>query len=437
MQGHRQVGARDDADVRLAAGRNDAPVQAAVESLLMPGPVTQAHAKLEVRVQQLPRSQPIAARRASCASTATRRSPPTCATSGAPRSHDQCRAPASAVGCHTEHRGRDSDIVQLEPGRSSIIARPISRSRARIARWPARAATRPGEAYRKAPPTCVSCHKDDDYPRGPAGQGLRRLPQPATAGQGRSFDHGKTDFALTGAHQADHLRRLPPRRPLQGIAEDLRRLPRHRRCAPRLSAATTAASATRPATGRRRSSIMQRRPASRCWARTPSSTARPATAAATTRTRCRRTATAAIEPTIPTPARFGDKCNDCHGNEPGSRSTTITRRDAKFALEGAHAKLGCHVCHTARVGDAEARHRLRRLPPRARIRTAVRSRATATAVTASRTGAREHQSSTTTSRISRCSACMPWSAARSATARWPSAGAKRRCNDCHAHGGRA
>jgi hypothetical protein len=48
-------------------------------------------------------------------------------------------------------------------------------------------------------------------------------------------------------------------------------------------------------------------------------------------------------------ARFGGKCNDCHGNEHWKPVDYDHATRAKFALLGAHARLACHSCHTANV----------------------------------------------------------------------------------------
>ena len=70
---------------------------------------------------------------------------------------------------------------------------------ARIPRLTATAATSKGEAWRKAPATCVGCHKADDVHRGQFTQSCGEC-HGSRSWSGGKFDHDKTDFKLTGAH---------------------------------------------------------------------------------------------------------------------------------------------------------------------------------------------------------------------------------------------
>ncbi len=65
-------------------------------------------------------------------------------------------------------------------------------------------------------------------------------------------------------------------------------------------------------------------------------------------------------------ARFGAKCEDCHDNERWQPVTYDHAAKTKFALVGAHAKIDCHVCHTAVAATQKLGHRLRRLPSQRR-----------------------------------------------------------------------
>ncbi len=116
--------------------------QLTVETLLMPGKVTPRAHEAGGDLRQLPRSHATSAARPRCASTATRRSQATCGDHL--RFHG--RMPNSGVGecraCHTEHKGREADIVQLEPRAVRSSPHRLSRSRAPMPRSNAVAATR-------------------------------------------------------------------------------------------------------------------------------------------------------------------------------------------------------------------------------------------------------------------------------------------------------
>ena len=87
----------------------------------------------------------------------------------------------------------------------------------------ATAATRRAQPWRKAPVTCVGCHKNDDVHHGQFTQSCGECHSSLTWTGGK-FDHDKTDFKLTGAHLTRDLRCVPRRRALQADAQDLRRL---------------------------------------------------------------------------------------------------------------------------------------------------------------------------------------------------------------------
>lgn len=48
-------------------------------------------------------------------------------------------------------------------------------------------------------------------------------------------------------------------------------------------------------------------------------------------------------------SRLGERCGTCHGNENWKPSTFDHTRDTKWPLQGRHAKVDCHACHTAVV----------------------------------------------------------------------------------------
>jgi hypothetical protein len=50
--------------------------------------------------------------------------------------------------------------------------------------------------------------------------------------------------------------------------------------------------------------------------------------------------------------RLGTACADCHGVDRWQVARFDHERDARFALTGAHERLGCHSCHVGPVADA-------------------------------------------------------------------------------------
>ena len=106
----------------------------------------------------------------------------------------ECRA------CHTEHKGRDADIVQLSRAQFDHRLTDFALEGAHSALACA-SCHKKGETWRKAPAACIGCHKADDVHRGQFIRSCAECHSSMTWTGGR-FDHDKTEFKLTGAHAA-------------------------------------------------------------------------------------------------------------------------------------------------------------------------------------------------------------------------------------------
>lgn len=103
-----------------------------------------------------------------------------------------CRA------CHTDHKGRDARIVELDPQRFDHAATDYP-LRGRHRGVECRSCHAPGRKYSQAPQDCASCHKKDDPHRGQLGAQCADCHGETDWKQAR-FDHGSTRFALSGKH---------------------------------------------------------------------------------------------------------------------------------------------------------------------------------------------------------------------------------------------
>jgi hypothetical protein len=101
----------------------------------------------------------------------------------------ECRA------CHSEHRGRDSDIVQLDPARFDHRQSDFALEGAHRT-LVCTSCHKAGEAWGKAPAACGSCHKTDDIHQGQMGQNCAI----AMATTGRGIRPRQDRFRLGGAH---------------------------------------------------------------------------------------------------------------------------------------------------------------------------------------------------------------------------------------------
>ena len=172
---------------------------ATLETLIMPGPVSKAHAGIEENC-------------AACHDRAAReRQTALCldchkdiAEDIRAKVHYHGRMPAAGSGecrgCHAEHRGRDADNMKLQqPGFTHDLTNfPLRDSHLALS---CASCHRTEVAYRKTPSGCIDCHRKDDAHRGALGPGCSTC-HGATSWPDAHFDHDKTGFPLTNKHQA-------------------------------------------------------------------------------------------------------------------------------------------------------------------------------------------------------------------------------------------
>jgi hypothetical protein len=318
-----------------------------VETLLMPGKVAKAHAKLEEvcsnchdrtnRVRQselcLACHKPIAAD---------------------VRSHTgyHGRMPNAAagkcVGCHTEHQGRDGDIVRLDRTTfdHALTNFPLVGAHRTL---DCLGCHKAGEAFRKAEPSCIACHKKDDYHGGQLGTKCAEC-HSNDNWTGGHFDHSKTKFSLTGAHQSVscggcHLGGQYKSAPKTCVGchatDDVHHGERGSECGKchATSDWKTAKFDHEKETG---FALLGRHAKIDCVG-------------------CHRSGN--FKDKIPKDCygchkaddshagRFGQKCNDCHDNLVWQPVKYDHLARTKFALVGVHAKLDCHTCHTANAAQ--------------------------------------------------------------------------------------
>src|SRR5579864_420525 len=137
---------------------------ATVEKLLMPGKVSRAHVKQEDTSGNCHDRSDTRTQRAWCLGCHR----PVAADVQEHRGY-HVRMPNANVGecraCHTEHKGRDADIVQLSRAAfdHSLTNFALEGAHSALA---CDSCHKAGESWRKAPATCVGCHKADDVHRG-------------------------------------------------------------------------------------------------------------------------------------------------------------------------------------------------------------------------------------------------------------------------------
>lgn len=106
---------------------------------------------------------------------------------------------AECKTCHTDHKGRDADVVLLDKDTFNHTATDFPLQGAHQAAA-CEGCHKPQTAYRKAPVTCFACHEADDKHKGALGKECHSCHDEKSWKKQKTFDHAKTRFALTGSH---------------------------------------------------------------------------------------------------------------------------------------------------------------------------------------------------------------------------------------------
>ena len=172
--------------------------QGLFEKLVMPGPLIDGHAQLEKNCNSC--HEPFARQSQSGLCLACHKAV-AADRQGARGFHG--RHPEASKGecktCHTEHKGRASDIVQLN---REIFNHTFTNfllkgahKRASCDGCHATAAK-----FRETSGRCFDCHKTNDPHKGRLGQTCEGCHSEETWRRVKPFDHSKTKFSLVGAH---------------------------------------------------------------------------------------------------------------------------------------------------------------------------------------------------------------------------------------------
>ncbi|WP_298432523.1 cytochrome c3 family protein [uncultured Jannaschia sp.] len=177
-----------------------APAQTLLERLVMPGDLIEGHAELESDCANCHVSFSEEGETALCLDCHTAVDRDITDRRGfhgrRPEVLDQdCRV------CHTDHEGRDADIVQLDTAAFDHTDTDFALDGAHEI-LPCASCHVEGAQFRDAPTMCVDCHIEDQPHEGRLGRDCATCHAPADWTELRPFDHAATDFALVGAHQS-------------------------------------------------------------------------------------------------------------------------------------------------------------------------------------------------------------------------------------------
>jgi len=252
----------------------------------------------------------------------------------------ECRA------CHTEHKGRKADIVQLNRSQfdHALTEFPLEGAHAALE---CDGCHKPGAAWRKAPPACAGCHKADDVHRGQFTQSCADCHGSLTWAGGK-FDHDKTDFQLTGAHQAatcdachvaGRYKQSPKTCNGCHATDDEHRGARGPECAKCHTTKEwkTAKYDHLKETGYALKGMHDRISCAACHSTN------------NYKDRIPKDCNGCHKADDVHTTRFGVKCDDCHDNERWPLKEYDHTGRHHFPLVDAHAKIDCYACHTAEI----------------------------------------------------------------------------------------
>lgn len=253
-------------------------------------------------------------------------------------SRSECRA------CHTEHKGREADIVKLSGTQfdHALTDFQLLGAHATVACDSCHAKSK---KYREASSECNSCHKKDEPHEGKVGTNCASC-HDASAWRRVKFDHDKTKYALRGKHVdvpcvqchfGNRYKDTPQICVSCHAPDDVHHGERGPKCGDchTTSGWKTAKFDHKRQTGYALLGVHVRIDCADCHRTGNLKDKVPKDCVG-----CHRGEDSHA-------GRLGEACEKCHGNEKWKPAEFDHTRDTQWPLEGRHEKVECHVCHTA------------------------------------------------------------------------------------------
>jgi hypothetical protein len=170
----------------------------ALEKLMMPGELSNAHAKLEVNCENCHKLLVKQAQSNLCISCHKEVKADVEGKKGF-HGKNTLVAKSECFACHVEHKGRDHSVVQLEP----VLFNHANTNYPLVGghqKAQCNACHVAGKKYREAPHDCFACHDKDQPHKGNLGKACETCHVPDSWKKVAAFDHDKTKFPLKGGH---------------------------------------------------------------------------------------------------------------------------------------------------------------------------------------------------------------------------------------------
>jgi hypothetical protein len=172
---------------------------ATLERLVMPGPVIAGHADLEDDCSNCHKAFVAGEQTALCLDCHTEIATDVTARQGFHGALAKAQGQLVCKTCHTEHKGRDADIVGFNPDAfdHDLTDFPLRGAHGGV---DCAACHKAGKPFRDAASTCVACHGEQQPHRQRLGDDCAGCHDEQRRWLDVRFDHSKTEFPLRGAH---------------------------------------------------------------------------------------------------------------------------------------------------------------------------------------------------------------------------------------------
>ena len=183
--------------IAMASLLISASASAQIKTLIMPGAVIEGHADVEQDCEACHAAFERGKQRDLCTACHENVAADIDAAMGFHGRFDSARTETCAA-CHTDHEGRDAQIVELNPQKFDHRFTDF----ALVGEHDAAdcdACHSAGQKFRDAPHACKDCHAEDDAHRGSLGTECGNCHSP-TGWPDVEFDHDSTSFPLVGHH---------------------------------------------------------------------------------------------------------------------------------------------------------------------------------------------------------------------------------------------
>lgn len=167
--------------------------------ILMPGPLAAAHAKEEKNCEACHSSFDKSAQDSLCLACHEDIAADREAGEGF-HSRSDLASTASCRSCHTDHKGRDYNIVPLDQDVFDHASADFTLS-GKHASTPCEGCHQADTKFRETPDECYACHQEQDPHRHGLGEECGNCHSADDWNKPTGFDHAQTDFPLRGGHE--------------------------------------------------------------------------------------------------------------------------------------------------------------------------------------------------------------------------------------------